>query len=89
MKLTEAEKDFIHSAYHEDDKGINQMETVMNCIVCEYCGKRISLKTACDLLGREKVISVVHRAAFHRTGSATAPDGNEVYFDVNKFFKRS
>jgi hypothetical protein len=53
----------------------------------EQNGRRISRKRALELLGKEKYIQGLQRAAFHCTAAQIADDGTEVVFDCHDFFK--
>lgn len=48
---------------------------------------QISVKKACDILGREEFLSGIGRSAFHYTSVRFGKDETAIYFDTSEMFK--
>ena len=89
MKLTEEDRVYLREECHEDDEDIRQIEKVISKTTFKLDGKRIPLKEAIDLLGREEFLSGMDRSAFHWSAVRMTPDGREIHFDSRRFFREN
>ena len=91
MRLTKADKEQLKVWGHEE-KDMRQLQDAANRTTysCAPNGsgdcKRIGVKKAIEILGREKWLSGISRSAFHWT-CARSSFSKTVYFDSSKIFE--
>lgn len=86
MKLTKNDKELLKSWGYED-KDILQIEEATIKTTYEMDDKKISIKKAIQVLGREEFLSGIARSAFHWNCVRTNKNGETVFFDSSKLFK--
>lgn len=91
MKLSEKDKTILASlgCPEEDFDQIKYAADQTSFTLGDQDGnmKRISIKTANQLLTREVFLSGLNRSAFHFSAVREAVDGQLIYFDSSAYFK--
>ena len=87
MKLTEEDRDFLRTQYHEDEESIDQIEKALRKTTFHMGNERISAEEVIARIGREMFLSGIDRSAFHVTALRITPDGKEIFFNSRRFFK--
>ena len=89
LKLTEKDRRFLRTQYHEDDESIDQIERALRKTTFYLGNKRISAEEVVERIGWEMFLSGLDRSAFHVTAVRRTPDGEEIFFNSRRFFRES
>lgn len=97
MKLTDEDKKYLREMYDEtEERYLKQIEDCSKKTSFYYINdrkwgtaKKISEAEAIRLLGRERFVSGMHRAAFHRSAIRELPENEDQYvkFDSRAFWR--